>query len=69
MCAREGITFHLREVLATDDTSELEKRGGGCGSTPINIAATYGRTECVKLLLAAGTDTNERNDDGDVAIQ
>lgn len=69
MCAREGLTQLVKEILKTCDKSELEERGGARGSSPLHMAATYGRTEVVRLLLAAGADPNEENRLGQSGIR
>lgn len=69
MCAREGLIEPLRTLLATCTRDQIEHRGGARGSTALHVAATYGETEAVKLLFAAGANPNEHNDAGENGIQ
>lgn len=38
------------------------------GSTPLNIAATFGKTEVAILLINAGADVNLKNNDGSTPL-
>jgi hypothetical protein len=52
-----GRPERLREAIKQ---RELAGRGGGADSTAMYFAAVHGHAECVRILLDAGADPNER---------
>ncbi|KAH8180088.1 ankyrin repeats (3 copies) domain-containing protein [Sarocladium implicatum] len=69
ICAREGLVDILKILLVNIEKDELEEKGGSRGSTALHVAAAFGETEAVKLLIAAGADVNETNRDGEHGLQ
>jgi hypothetical protein len=63
-----GLTQVLKRNLEKSWMWQLEIPSGRRLSTPIQVAAYRGRTECVRLLLDAGADPNAKNCHGDTAI-
>jgi len=60
---------NLQVVLQHIDAGEnLNARDPSGGSSPLIIAATFGRTEVAKALIAAGADVDQRNNDGSTAL-
>lgn len=66
--AREGLAPIVEEILQVEGQKSLERRGGWTGSTPLHIAAAFGRTAVVRQLLAAGANPNEVNSLGDCGL-
>ncbi len=54
-----------RQIEAGADLDEKDPLGG---SSPLIIAATFGRTEVAKVLIEAGADLDQRNNDGATAL-
>ena len=54
-----------RQIEAGADLDEKDPLGG---SSPLIIAATFGRTEVAKVLIEAGVDLDQRNNDGATAL-
>ncbi len=54
-----------RYIEAGADLNAKEPLGG---STPLIIAATFGRTEVAKALIEAGADVDQRNNEGSTAL-
>jgi hypothetical protein len=48
--------------------ADLNARDPSRGSSALIIAATFGRTEVARALIAAGADVDQRNDDGSTAL-
>jgi len=48
--------------------ADLNAREPTRGSTPLIIAATFGRTEAARAMIEAGADPDRRNDDGSTAL-
>lgn len=69
ICAREGLVDILKIVLPNISKAQLEEKGGSRGSTALHVAAAFGETEAVELLIAAGADVHERNRDGETGLQ
>ena len=70
VAARIGMPEILRAVLATESgRNSLECPGGSRMSTPLHVAAACGYIECVRVLLDAGADPNERNMYGENGLQ
>ena len=57
--ARFGLTRLVKLLLDTQGTEDLEKPGGGNGSTPLHVACWAGRNDVVTQLLDAGADVTE----------
>ena len=58
-----GAVSVLLKHGATVDATSL------CGDTPMGIAALFGRTKCVKLLLRAGANVNGAIDGASPLLQ
>jgi hypothetical protein len=54
-----------RHIAAGTDLNAPDASGG---STPLIIAATFGRTAVARALIDAGADVNRRNNDGATAL-
>ncbi len=63
---RSGDTNALHRHRA--DGADMNAKDPQWGSTPIAIAAVYGRTNAVEWLIANGADANARNKDGGTAL-
>jgi ankyrin repeat protein len=62
----EGNLGAVREhIEAGSDLNEKEPSGG---SSPLIIAATFGRTEVAMALIDAGADVDQQNNDGSTAL-
>jgi NAD(P)-dependent dehydrogenase (short-subunit alcohol dehydrogenase family) len=48
--------------------ADLNAKDPSGGSSPLIIAATFGRTEVATALIAAGADVNQQNNDGSTAL-
>jgi hypothetical protein len=57
-----GNTAELQEILESDDTAAKARSADGRG--PLWWAHEYGQPDMVKLLVAAGSDPNDRDGDG-----
>lgn len=66
--ASYGLISIVQLLTADRANIDLEGRGGHFGSTPLQVAAYRGRTECVRLLLAAGADPNSTNNLGETSL-
>lgn len=64
--ALEGDLEAVRRLMeAGANLNEREPLGG---SSPLITAATFGRTEVAKALIAAGADVDQQNNDGSTAL-
>lgn len=54
-----------RHIAAGSDLNAPDPTGG---STPLIIAATFGRTDVARALIDAGADVNRRNSEGSTAL-
>ena len=62
----DGAVEQVRELLARDaGLANAKDEGGG---TPLHVAANFGQTEIVELLLGAGSGVNFRDGDGRSAL-
>jgi len=48
--------------------TSINAKQPGSGSTPLNTAAVYGKTEIAKLLIEKGADVSLANKDGNTAL-
>ena len=65
MAALQGDVAAIRlHIEAGSDLNEKDPYG----STPLIIAATFGKTEVAKALMEAGADLNVTNNDGGTAL-
>jgi hypothetical protein len=73
--ATPGVAIHMaslqgdvvaiqQHIAAGSDPNEKDQYG----STPLIIAATFGKTEVAKALIEAGADLNLTNNDGGTAL-
>jgi len=65
--AREGDLQAIQQHLSAG--TDVNARVPGNGSTPLIVAAVYGKTEAVRLLLEKGAETGAQNNDGSNALQ
>lgn len=59
--ARSGMVEVANMIIRIYGKAALETPGGSRASTPLHVAAAYGRSAMVKLLLDHGANPNERN--------
>ncbi|XP_050401623.1 uncharacterized protein LOC126818329 isoform X2 [Patella vulgata] len=78
---KAGYTALMLAALASEQTSELRAvvqrlfsqgninaKASQAGQTALMLAVSHGRTNMVRLLLDAGADVNQRDDDGSTAL-
>jgi CubicO group peptidase (beta-lactamase class C family) len=65
LAALQGDVSAVRQHIAAG--SDLDAKDA-YGSTPLIVAAAFGRPEVAKLLIAAGADLDVRNNDGGTAL-
>jgi hypothetical protein len=64
-----ALTGNLQAVRqGIEAGADLNAKDPSGGSSPLIIAATFGRTEVAKALIAAGADVNQQNNDGSTAL-
>lgn len=64
--ASHGLVTMVRLLL--NSKTDIEAKGGNYGSSPLQVAAYRGNTECVRLLLEAGADPNSTNAQGETSL-
>jgi NAD(P)-dependent dehydrogenase (short-subunit alcohol dehydrogenase family) len=64
--ALEGNLEAVRQHIAAG--AELNEKEPSGGSSPLIIAATFGHTEVASVLIEAGADVDQRNNDGSTAL-
>jgi len=74
--SRPGIGLHEAALTGNlqavrqhiEARADLNAKDPSSGSSPLIIAATFGRTEVARALIAAGADVNQQNNDGSTAL-
>jgi ankyrin repeat protein len=64
--AAAGDAATLRTMLEADPALALAKEADG--TTPLHLAALYGRADAVRVLLGFHADVSARDDDGDTPL-